>query len=170
MTKETYTGLSETPWKQRKYSYNSDFKHKKKGTSKQETTFSKYVWTLKDPENCNIEPKPRVTTPSQESASCAWKKVIFYCSKLKLPAWTKEMKYSHLVPKFKLLANAKITFDLLKKQYCTTHFLAPPGAQEVLIFIRSSVRPFIHSSICLSVRPFAHSFVRLSVRSKLVNM
>ena len=31
-TKETYTGLSEPPWKTRKYGHNSDFKHKKKGT------------------------------------------------------------------------------------------------------------------------------------------
>ena len=34
MTKETYTGLSEPPWKLRKYGQNSDFRHKEKGTSK----------------------------------------------------------------------------------------------------------------------------------------
>ena len=58
MTKETYTGLSEPPWKQRKYGHNTDFKHKRIGTSKKGTTLSKYIWTLKDPDDCNIEPCP----------------------------------------------------------------------------------------------------------------
>ena len=58
MTKETYTGLSEPPWKRRKYGHNTDFKHKRIGTSKKGTTLSKYIWTLKDPDNCNIEPCP----------------------------------------------------------------------------------------------------------------
>ena len=58
MTKETYTGLSEPPWKYRKYGHNTDFKHKKKGTSKNGTTLSKYIWTLKDPDDCNLEPCP----------------------------------------------------------------------------------------------------------------
>ena len=58
LTKETYTGLSEPPWKQRKYGHNSDFKHKKKGTSNKGTTLSKYIWTLKDPDDCNLEPCP----------------------------------------------------------------------------------------------------------------
>ena len=54
VTKETYTGLSEPPWKERKYGHNSDFRHKKKGTSKKGTTLSKYIWTLKDPDDCNL--------------------------------------------------------------------------------------------------------------------
>ena len=58
MTKETYTGLSEPPWKQRKYGHNTDFKHKRIGTSKKGTTLSKYIWTLKDPDDCNVEPCP----------------------------------------------------------------------------------------------------------------
>ena len=58
MTKETNTGLSEPPWKSRKYGHNYDFKHKKKGTSKSGTTLSKYIWTLKDPDDCNLEPCP----------------------------------------------------------------------------------------------------------------
>ena len=58
MTKETYTGLSEPPWKTRKYGHNTSFKHKRIGTSKKGTTLSKYIWTLKDPDNCDIEPCP----------------------------------------------------------------------------------------------------------------
>ena len=45
-------------WKHRKYGHNTDFKHKKKGTSKNGTTLSKYIWTLKDPDDCNLEPCP----------------------------------------------------------------------------------------------------------------
>ena len=58
MTKETYTGLSEPPWKHRKYGHNTDFRHKRIGTSKKGTTLSKYIWTLKDPDDCNVEPCP----------------------------------------------------------------------------------------------------------------
>ena len=46
------------PWKERKYGHNSDFKLKKKGTSKKGTTLSKYIWSLKDPDDCNVEPCP----------------------------------------------------------------------------------------------------------------
>ena len=49
---------NEPPWKSRKYGHNTDFKHKRIGTSKKGTTLSKYIWTLKDPDNCNTEPCP----------------------------------------------------------------------------------------------------------------
>ena len=58
MTKENNTELTEHPRKRRKYGHNTDFKHKRIGTSKKGTTLSKYIWTLKDPDNCNIEPCP----------------------------------------------------------------------------------------------------------------
>ena len=42
----------------KEYGHNTDFRHKRIGTSKKGTTLSKYIWTLKDPDDCNVEPCP----------------------------------------------------------------------------------------------------------------
>ena len=44
-TFETYTGLTEGPFKQRLYGHNADFKKKKQ---RNRTMLSKYIWYLKD--------------------------------------------------------------------------------------------------------------------------
>ena len=126
LTKETYTGLSEPPWKQRKYGHNSDFKHKKKGTSKKGTTLSKYIWTLKDPDDCNLEPCPNKMewmiewkilarakgyNPITGVCRLCLKESYFLLFKTETASLNKRNEIFTLCPhrKFKFLANAKIT-------------------------------------------------------------
>ena len=126
LTKETYTGLSEPPWKTRKYGHNSDFKHKKKGTSKKGTTLSKYIWTLKDPDDCNIEPCPNKIewtiewkilarakgyNPITGVCRLCLKECYFLLFKTETASLNKRGEIFTPCPhrKFKFLANAKIT-------------------------------------------------------------
>ena len=126
LTKETYTGLSEPPWKQRKYGHNSDFKHKKKGTSNKGTTLSKYIWTLKDPDDCNREPCPNKIdwiiewkilarakgyNPITGVCRLCLKECYFLLFKTETASLNKRGEIFTPCPhrKFKFLANAKIT-------------------------------------------------------------
>ena len=126
MTKETYTGLSEPPWKIRKYGHNSDFKHKQKGTSKKGTTLSKYIWTLKDPDDCNQEPCPNKMeyeikwrilarakgyNPITGTCRLCLKEVYFLLFKTETASLNKKSEIFSPCPhrKSKFLANAKIT-------------------------------------------------------------
>ena len=125
-TKETYTGLSEPPWKERKYGHNSDFRHKKKGTSKKGTTLSKYIWTLKDPDDCNLEPCPNKIewmiewkilarakgyNPITGVCRLCLKESYFILFKTETASLNKRFEIFTPCPhrKFKFLANAKIT-------------------------------------------------------------
>ena len=126
LTKKTYTGLSEPPWKQRKYGHNSDFKHKKKGTSNKGTTLSKYIWTLKDPDDCNLEPCPNKIewtiewkilarakgyNPITGVCRLCLKECYFLLFKTETASLNKRCEIFTPCPhrKFKFLANAKIT-------------------------------------------------------------
>ena len=126
LTKETYTGLSEPPWKQRKYGHNSDFKHKKKGTSNKGTTLSKYIWSLKDPDDCNVEPCPNKIewiiewkilarakgyNPITGVCRLCLKECYFLLFKTETASLNKRGEIFAPCPhrKFKFLANAKIT-------------------------------------------------------------
>ena len=127
LTKETYTGLSEPPWKERKYWHNSDFRHRKKGTRKKGTTLSKYIWSLKDPDDCNVEPCPnkiewkiewkilaRVKGYNPITGVCqlCLKESYFILFKTETASLNKRGKIFTPCPhrKFKFLANAKITW------------------------------------------------------------
>ena len=118
---------SEPPWKQRKYGHNSDFKHKKKGTSNKGTTLSKYIWTLKDPDDCNLNPCPNKIewiiewkilarakgyNPITGVCRLCLKESYFLLFKVETASLNKRSEIFAPCPhrKFKFLANAKITW------------------------------------------------------------
>ena len=126
MSKETYTGLSEPPWKIRKYGHNYDFKHKPT-KKKKGTCLSKYIWTLKDPDDCNQEPCPNKIdfevkwkilarskgyNPITGRCRLCLKEKFFILYKTETASLNKRTEIFTPCPhrKFKFLASAKIQF------------------------------------------------------------
>ena len=110
----------------RKYGHDSDFKHKKKGTSNKGTTLSKYIWTLKDPDDCNLEPCPNKIewmiewkilarakgyNPITGVCRLCLKESYFLLFKVETASLNKRSEIFTPCPhrKLKFLANAKIT-------------------------------------------------------------